>query len=281
MKIPCSVALLTLNAAEYLPACLESLKDFSEIIVCDGNSTDGTQDIARVAGARVIKQYDSDEPNLRCDMDKATVRQRVMDASTEPWRFFMDADDTLPHETVEEIRAIVQSSPRHLIWRMPSEVSLNGKIIRRYATYPAYQTRLVHVSVGARFKGEVHDHLVWDEKQFPAGTMKSHYTFHWPEERVKNFWKYQCAYINRELSVERWSDMTLGNFLYWWVYIRLRIIAAYLLWRLPALYLTYGFKDSMPLSLELQIVRYHFGLLFGGIKKFVSAGYIEKKGFKR
>ena len=75
-KIPCSVSILTLNSANGLRACLESLKDFGEIIICDGNSTDDTRDIARSFGAKVIKQYDTDEPETRCDMDKATVRER-------------------------------------------------------------------------------------------------------------------------------------------------------------------------------------------------------------
>ncbi|MBI2603994.1 MAG: glycosyltransferase, partial [Candidatus Harrisonbacteria bacterium] len=75
-KIPCSVGVLTLNSAKTLARCLESFKDFAEIIVCDGNSTDDTVAIAKKYGAKVVKQYDSDEPNLPCVKDKANVRMR-------------------------------------------------------------------------------------------------------------------------------------------------------------------------------------------------------------
>ncbi len=270
-KIKCSVGILTLNSAEGLPACLESFKDFAEIIICDGNSTDNTREIAARYGVKVIKQYETDEKNVSCIKDKATVRQKNMEASTYDWYFFMDADDTLSQEAVEEIRAIVADpNPKHLIYRMPTRIFLEekgiAKEIKYEATYPSYQTRLVHKSVEARFKGQVHDHLIWDQKKFQAGTLKSYYNFFWPEERVKNFWKYSLRYakLENEISPKR----KFGDFMYWAVYRRLRTIAGYLFYRLPKMYLLHGFKESMPLWMELTIVRYHFKILTLDIVKY-------------
>ncbi len=268
-KIPCSVSILTLNSAEGLRACLEALKEFEEIIVCDGNSTDNTQDIARAFGARVIKQYDTEEPNVPCAMDKASARQKAMDASTLPWRFFMDADDTLSPEAVEEVRSVTSNpNPKHFIWRMPTRIFIAGKEIKYEATYPSYQTRLVHESVGAHFRGEVHDRLAFDAHKFPLGTMHSYYNFGWPEERAANYWRYIGTYAKRELSVMRFS--TLSSFVYWEVYKRTRTILGYVLWRLPTMYLMRGFKDTMPISIELTIVRYHCALLVGSVKKYIA-----------
>lgn len=267
--IPCSVSLLTLNAADTLPACLDRLKDFADIIICDGNSTDGTQEVAKRYGARVIKQYDTDESNVPCAMDKATVRERAMAASKYEWRFFMDADDTLSEEAVEEIRAIVsKENPEHLIWRMPTRIFIDGKEILYEATYPSYQTRLVHASVGARFKGPVHDHLVWDTKKFPVGTMSNYYNFEWPRERVANYWKYTRTYVRRELDTMQFHRMTPSQLWRWVIYFRLRIFLGYVLWRLPLMYLRHGFKDTMPLSIESMVAGQHL-LLFGdGIKRY-------------
>ena len=268
-KIPCSVSIITLNSAEGLRACLESLKEFEEIIVCDANSTDATKDIARAFGARVIKQYDTDEPAVQCAMDKAGVRERAMAASTLPWRFFMDADDTLSDEAVNEIRAIVSDPhPKLFVWRMPTRIFIAGKEIKYEATYPSYQTRLVHQSVGAHFRGEVHDRLDFDAAKFPPGTMHNYYNFGWPKERVANYWGYIGTYAKRELAVMRFG--TFSSFVYWSVYRRTRTILGYVLWRLPAMYLRHGFKDTMPLSIELTIVRYHRVLFFGSIKKYIA-----------
>lgn len=271
-KIQCSAGILTLNAGKSLGACLESFKDFAEIIVCDGNSTDSTREVALKAGARIIKQYESEEKNIPCIKDKATVRQKNMEAANLDWYFFMDADDTLSQEAVEEIRNIVSDpDPKQLIYRMPTRIFLEEKDglkeVKYEATYPSYQTRLVHRSVGAKFKGNVHDHLVWDQKKFPVGTLKSYYNFVWPEERIKNFWKYSKKYADLEVEVS--PQRKCGDFMYWVVYRRLRTIAGYLLYRLPKMYFLHGFKDSMPLWIELTIVRYHFRILRRDIQKYL------------
>ncbi len=44
--IPCSVYIVTLNCAEWLESTLESVKDFSEVIILDSGSTDLTYAIA-------------------------------------------------------------------------------------------------------------------------------------------------------------------------------------------------------------------------------------------
>jgi glycosyltransferase involved in cell wall biosynthesis len=273
------VGILTLNSEQGLSACLDSLKDFAEVIVCDGNSTDRTREIAEAAGARVIRQYETDTPNTPCIKDKATVRQKNMEAATHDWYFYMDADDTLSSEVVEEIRSIVSrpisEHSGHLIYRMPTRIffeEADGRLVREIkheATYPSYQTRLVHRSVGARFKGQVHDRLVFDAKRFHVGTMKGYYNFHWSAERVAHFWKYLGRYADWEIEVA--VHGTLGGYLYWGLYRRVRTIAGYVFYRLPAMYIRHGFKDSMPLGIELTIVRYHSKILWGDMRKYVTS----------
>ena len=193
-----------------------------------------------------------------------------MSAATLRWYFFMDSDDTLSPEAVREIRAIVSNPmPPHLIYRMPSRIFIAGKEVKHEVSYPSYQTRLVHRAVGARFKGRVHERLLFDAEKFPVGTLKSFYDFHWPAERVQNFWKYQRMYAHLERDVLDVTG-TLGGFLYWAVYRRLRTIAGYL-YRIPLQYLRYGFNETLPIRLELLILWSHIyilGLFVG--KKFNS-----------
>ncbi len=267
-KIPCSVSIIT-RQGEGLAECLEALKDFEEIIVCHANAPESALAVARQYNAMLVKQYDTDEVGVSSVMDKATVRERAMSASTLPWRFFMDRDDRLSSEMLEEIRSITTNPhPEYLVWRMPTRIVIAGKEVKYEATYPAYQTRLVHESVGAHFRGEVHERLAFNEREFPVGTMRSVYYFHWSAQRVADYWGYIGAYAKRELEVMRFSSFS--NFLYWGVYKRVRTILGYILWRLPAMYLLHGFKDTMPLSIELTIVRYQCALLFGSIKKYVA-----------
>lgn len=265
-KIPCSVSIIT--RGEGLRPVLEALQDFEEVIICHGNPAPEHLEVAREFGAVLVKQYETDEPNLTCMTDKAAVRQKAMDAATLPWRFFMDRDDRLSTEAIEEIRSITTAAhPAHLVWRMPTRIFIDGREITHEATYPSYQTRLVHESVGAIFKNPVHDRLTWDSARFPVGTMESFYDFHWSPSRVANYWGYIGAYARREIETFEISSFfaLLG-----WVLRRIRTILGYLLWRLPWMYLRHGFAESMPLSIELTIVRYHIVLLFGGIQKYFA-----------
>ena len=272
--IPCGVGILTLNSEAGLPACLTSLERFQEVVVCDGNSTDRTLEIARSFGATVVKQYDTDEPNQRCVTDKANVRQRNMDAATSDWYFFMDSDDTLSPEVVEEIKSIVTNPhPPFLVYRMPTRIFIAGKEIAHEATYPSYQVRLINKKlVQPTFKGRVHERLLFDAKKFPTGTLKSFYNFHWSQDRYDHYWKYTTQYAQWELSVV--EPRTFSSFLWWGVWWRARVIVGYL-WRIPAMYLRYGLKDSMPFHIELMIVGYHVLILWGEIRKFITRDYVR------
>lgn len=260
-KIPASVGILTLNSGQTLRRALNSLTDFAEIIVCDGNSTDNTLEIAREYGAKIIKQYDSDEPNLRCEKDKANVRNRNMQAASYDWYFFMDSDDELRPEVAEEIRSIVENpTPTFLIYKMPTRIFLDGKLIKHASVYPAYQTRLFSRKTGAYFKGPVHERIIFDKNKYRAGLMKNYYYFHWPRERVQNFWAYQKKYARWELETA--PSASFWSHLYWYVFRRLRIIFGFLFWRWPRLYLTHGFKNTLPFKFEFLIFWQHVYILW-------------------
>lgn len=71
MKI--SVIIPTLNEAERLPRCLAgATSPDTEIIVCDGGSTDGTAELARCRGALVIEGEPGRGQQLNAGVAKAT-----------------------------------------------------------------------------------------------------------------------------------------------------------------------------------------------------------------
>lgn len=76
------------NEAELLAACLERLQEFDELLVCDMQSSDGTQSVAREHTAAVLE--------VPFAPIAETVRQRAIDAVTTEWLLFVDADEHLP-----------------------------------------------------------------------------------------------------------------------------------------------------------------------------------------
>ena len=85
--LPVTVAIPVRNEENGLPACLERLKRFSEVVVIDSGSTDHTAEVARVHGAEVLEfTWNGQYPKKRnWFLLKHPPRQ--------PWVLFLDADE--------------------------------------------------------------------------------------------------------------------------------------------------------------------------------------------
>lgn len=83
-----SAVLIVKNEAPIIAQCLESIKDFDEIVVVDTGSTDGTQDICRSFGAKVYDDYTWND-------DFAEARNHAISKATGDWLFSIDADHVL------------------------------------------------------------------------------------------------------------------------------------------------------------------------------------------
>lgn len=81
---PLSVAIITLNAATQLEACLQSVAFADEIVVVDSGSTDGTQALAERYGARVIQQD---------WLGFGPQKQFAVEAARHDWVLCLDADE--------------------------------------------------------------------------------------------------------------------------------------------------------------------------------------------
>jgi len=127
MKILCTVEILTLNSAKTLGRCLESLKDFDDILVVDGNSTGETAAIAKQFGARVFQQSDSGQKNFQAD-DFSAVQNRGIAAARHQWFLFVDSDEYLSSEAVEEIRRVVERGDKNteFVYHMPRKYVVDG-----------------------------------------------------------------------------------------------------------------------------------------------------------
>lgn len=162
-KIPCTLAILTFNSGETLQACLESAKDFQEIIVCDGGSTDGTLILAQEYGCKIIsqsKEYKYDNNKIS---DFSGVRNQTYSAASFDWYFYVDSDEYLSKEVVSEIATIIQSDAPHKpkVYKTPRKFTINGKIIDCAAVYPNYHIRFFHRAYVEGFRKAVHEKPVF------------------------------------------------------------------------------------------------------------------------
>lgn len=95
-----SVIVLAKNESKGLAHTLQQLRDFSEVVVVDSSSTDGTQDIARDCGARVVDfAWDGKYPKKKqWSLDNVQLRN--------DWVLLLDADEYPSAELIEEIRLL-------------------------------------------------------------------------------------------------------------------------------------------------------------------------------
>jgi glycosyltransferase involved in cell wall biosynthesis len=101
--IPVTVIVPVRNEAQNLPRCLNALRDFSEAYVIDSQSTDGTVEIARSHGAKVVQfHYRGAWPKKR---------QWAMDTLpiVNDWILLLDADESLSPELINEIRFAIKN----------------------------------------------------------------------------------------------------------------------------------------------------------------------------
>lgn len=252
-RIPCSVHILTLNSADILADALKSVKDFEEIIVLDGNSTDGTQEIARAHGAKVYPQKETEEKNIRID-NFTEIKLRAISFTTLPWTFELDSDEQASKELVEEIRSIVTSphADTKTGYAVPRKAVIDGKVIDHAFFYPDLFVRLYHKTSGITFKPKiVHEQLLipknvmikqtkgWvlaPSPSFEDGIAKDDYYL---SLVLKN---YQGE--KKPLKTARSAIINIGK-------------AVSIVLKILLMYLRHGFRDTLPLKHNWRFIRYH------------------------
>jgi glycosyltransferase involved in cell wall biosynthesis len=131
-----SVVILTLNEADSLQRSLDSVAFSDDILVVDSGSTDGTADIARAAGARVVtRAFDSFAGQRNFAMDTGAFRN--------PWVLHLDADEVVTPELRDELQALARAGAAAAfpVYRIPSRLIFMGRWLRHAGMYPAYQVR--------------------------------------------------------------------------------------------------------------------------------------------
>lgn len=124
----------TRNAEKHLQEVIDRLKVFDEIIVCDMESTDGTLEIARKNGCRIL-------PFENCGYAEP-ARDYAMKSAKTGWVFFVDADEIIPEALSRHLIALAAEPGDVRGVRIPRRNMLLGDWSR--ATYPDYQLRFLH-----------------------------------------------------------------------------------------------------------------------------------------
>lgn len=93
-----TAAIIALDERRDIRAAVASCRFADEVLVVDGGSSDGTQDLARAAGARVVERpFD----------DFARQRTFALEQATGEWVLFVDADERVTPALAAEIASAI------------------------------------------------------------------------------------------------------------------------------------------------------------------------------
>jgi glycosyltransferase involved in cell wall biosynthesis len=155
-RTPLSCCIIAMDEEDRIEECLASVAFCDEIVLVDSHSKDGTRELARARGARVIER---DWPG------HVAQKEFAIRAATHDWVLCVDADERVSPELRAEIEALrLQGFPRHAGWRFPRLVNYLGTWVRRGTWYPDLQLRLFD-----RRRGRWGGHDPHDRVELAAG----------------------------------------------------------------------------------------------------------------
>lgn len=256
-KISCSVLVLTRNSAGTLDRCLKNLGSFAEIVVHDANSEDNSVEIAKKYGAKVFKQYDTDEKSVRVK-NFTDIRLKQRDAASFDWVLYLDSDEYLSDNAVEEIGKALETAPPKTIIKIPRVFVIDGIPRTRGDIFREVMPRIHHRKSGATLrKGKtVHEKYEYDES-FREISLKS--PLYVPLPPVQDLRSKDDRYITLEIERMQREGYPWNLYIRWFLLREPFIILSILLKTLISLPQKFR-KDSVPLSYELRYVRYHWRL---------------------
>ncbi|MGC8702584.1 MAG: glycosyltransferase family 2 protein [Thiomonas sp.] len=141
-----SVIIITRNEHHNIAECLVGVKWADEVVIVDGGSSDGTVEIARSLGARVI--IAPDWPGF------GRQKNRALDLAQGEWVFSIDADERVTPALAAEIQSAVQRADAPDAFSLPRLSSYCGQFMRHGGWYPDRVVRVFRRGK-ARFSDDI------------------------------------------------------------------------------------------------------------------------------
>ena len=147
-KLPLTVAIIALNAAEQIGACLASVERLAdEVLVVDSGSADATAEVVRRHGARLVsKEW----------MGFGRQKQFAVSQARNDWVLCLDVDERVTEEMAASIRAAL-AGRSYRAYRVARRNRFLGRWLAHGEGYPDWTVRLFHRAHASWSNDEVHE----------------------------------------------------------------------------------------------------------------------------
>lgn len=225
---------LTLNEEHDLPRALSSLSWCDELLVVDSGSSDGTHDVAKASGARVLQRIQS-PPFLITDQRNWALESAGL---TSDWVLFIDADEEISITLQNHILSTINSASCFDAYELTPRYWFLGKWLKLTQGYPNWHPRLLKRGY-SYFQGGV-----WES--FASGTVVGrikypyeHYAFSkglddwifrhlryasWDAAQTIEYLETRSSF---SLSTKRWRSIRIILSRFWFLRPPLRFLQKY------------------------------------------------------
>lgn len=148
--LPLTLAIVARDEADRIGAAIRSVPFAAEVVVLDSGSGDGTPELARALGARVIE---TDWPGY------VAQKQRAWAAASQPWVLSLDADERLSPELARAIEAAIGGGGAAVGYALRRRNRWLGRPIRGGVMGPRWHLRLARKDSAAWAGEDPHDQL--------------------------------------------------------------------------------------------------------------------------
>lgn len=258
-KIECSVPILTLNSAAHLEQCLESVRDFADVFLLDGNSTDATHSIARRYAVPVYRQIDTNESNIEIS-NFTDMRVRGEHLARFDWILYLDSDEFISNKLADEICEALSSGNSKRIFTAPKIAIMGTRVVRHSFNAPDYAPHLYNRKSGVFWKpGKlVHEKLVIPKDVRVvklSGELYSHFISSYGEALKKD--DFYLSLTRRRMFAPGQPRAIKASVSSLWInFMR----AGNIFYKSLNVYLRYGFRESLPPLHAWRYVRYHLAI---------------------
>lgn len=184
-KSDVSAVVITYNEAVGIGACLDALAWCREIVVVDSGSTDGTQEICRRRGARVVEHRFE---------GFGAQKKFAAEQATSAWILSVDADEIVTPELAAEIASVAaRSAGAHSGYRIRFRVLFMGRRLRFGPTLGEKHLRLFQRAAGVVDTARVHEAI---SVSGAVGTLR-HPIVHRPYRDLDDYFSKFNAYTSQ------------------------------------------------------------------------------------
>lgn len=169
MHIPptLTVVIVAKNESRNIADCVRSVSFADAVLVLDSGSTDGTADLARAAGARVVT---TDWPGYGPQV------ARGFGMATTDWVLSVDADERVTPALAAEVKAAIVSGT-HAGYRIPRLSEFVGQFIHHSGWRPDHTLRLGRRDVAGFTDHFLHAHMTVDGSIGELQSSLIHYSY--------------------------------------------------------------------------------------------------------